>query len=254
MAVSPYAELGTGRNMNHIVWLQQRADFDTKYHVLKWKTSHFHEPFSERMVGSVKIRGAAAPEAAKSSQEPEGEAIGFGQADKARGGGIGLGSGLEGYALRAMEEMAQETVQSTGRDVRMGRTVGTVPAVMQTAAAVHTQAAEHTVTPEQRREPLRDEQTRERSAKESTTVQTAGRGEIKNRLRKSAAGLWKFFQKQKEKAAKLVMWKSNPQPQKKKVVKGTRTADREAMLAMQAENHYLLDSYDQTGNYSTLGK
>lgn len=240
--------------MNHIVWLQQRADFDTKYHVLKWKTSHFHEPFSERMVGSARLKEGAAPEAVKQPQEPEGEAIGFAQADKSRGGGIGLGSGLEGYALRAMEEMAQETVRSTGRDVRSGRTVGAVSAAVQTAAIAHTQAAEHTVTPEQRREPLRDEQAKERNAQESTTVQTAGKGEIKNRLRKSAEGLWKFYQKQKEKTAKLLVWKSKPQPPKKKVVKGTRTADREAMLAMQAENHYLLDSYDQTGNYSMLGK
>lgn len=240
--------------MNQINWLQQREDWDTKYHVIKWKTSHFHEPFSERMVGSAKLKYGAAPEAAKQPQQPEGEGIGFGQADKIRSGGIGLGSGLEGYALRAMrEELAQETVRSAGRDIRSGRTVGAVPAAMQTAAAAHTQAAEHTVTPEQRLEPLRDVQTRERNAQESTTVQTTGRGDIKNRLRESAAGLWKFYQKQKEKAAKLTIWKSKP-PQKKKVVKGTRMADREAALSMQAENHYLLDSYDQTGNYSTLGK
>lgn len=41
----------------------------------------------------------------------------------------------------------------------------------------------------------------------------------------------------------------------KNKTKGTRqAADREAMLSMQAENHYLLDSYDATGNYSMLGK
>ena len=29
---------------------------------------------------------------------------------------------------------------------------------------------------------------------------------------------------------------------------------REEVLSMQGENHYLLDSYDKNGQYSTLGK
>lgn len=241
--------------MNHIVWLQQREDFDTNYHVIKWKTSHFHEPFSARMAGSAELKEGGASAAPKQEQQPEGQGIGVGPAEKARSGGIGLGSGLEGYALRAMqEEMAQNGVRSTGSAMRAGRTVGAVPAVMQTMAAAQTQAAEHTVTPEQKRESLRDEQESERSKRENTTVSEAGRGNIKNRLQESAARLREFYQKQKEKAAKLTVWKSKTEPKKKKVIKGTRTADREAMLSMQAENHYLLDSYDQKGNYSMLGK
>lgn len=243
--------------MNHITWVQQREDFDTRYHVLKWKTSHFHEPFSVHSGSGFKMKDGAAAEMAKQSQQPEGEGIGYVRTDSARSGriGLGLGSGLEDYALKAMqEEMAQSVVRSTGSGVRAGRTVGTVPAVMQTAAAAQTQAAEHLVTPEQRREPLRDEQARERNLQESTTVSATGRGNIKNKLRESAAKLWEFYRKQKEKALKLSFWKSNTEPPKKKVTKGTRMADREAMLAMQSENHYLLDSYDQKGNYSMLGK
>lgn len=241
--------------MNHIIWVQQRADFDTKYHVIKWKTSHFHEPFSERMTGSAKLKDGAAQAAARQEQQPEGEGIGLGPAGKARGGGIGLGSGLEGYALRAMqEELAQEALKSAGSSIRSGRTVGAVTAAVHTAAAAQTQAAEHMITPEQRREPLRDEQARERNMQESTTVSEAGRGNIKNRLRESAAKLWEFYQKQKEKASKLSFWRNKTEPQKKRVIKKTRMADREAVLSMQAENHYLLDSYDQKGNYSMLGK
>lgn len=241
--------------MNHIVWLQQREDFDTNYHVIKWKTSHFHEPFSARMVGSAKLKYGAGPEAAKQMQQPEGEAIGFVQADKVRSGGIGPGFGLEGYALQAMhEELAQEAVRSVGGDGRTGRIVGAVPTTMQTAVAAQVQAAEHTVTPQQRREPLRSEQAKERNALESTTVSETGKGNIKNRLRESAARLREFYQKQKEKAVKLPFIKVSPEPEKKRVLEGTRMADREAVLSMQAENHYLLDSYDQKGNYSTLGK
>ncbi|MCM1268919.1 MAG: hypothetical protein NC302_13535 [Bacteroidales bacterium] len=241
--------------MNHINWVQQREDFDTKYHVIKWKTSHFHEPFSVQMTGSAKLKSGGAPEAARQSGEPEGEGIGFGLADKARGGGIGLGSSLDGYALRAMqEEMTRNVVRDTGSDMRTGNTVGAVAASVQTQAAAQTQAAEHTVTPEQRREPLRDEQAKERDARESTTVLAAGKGNIKNRLRESADKLWKFYQKQRDKMTKVSFLRTRPEPEKKKTVKGTRMADREAVLAMQAENHYLLDSYDQKGNYSTLGK
>ncbi len=240
--------------MNHIVWVQQREDFDTKYHVIKWKTSHFHEPFSAQMVGGAKLKAGGAAAAADQSQQPEGEGIGYAQADRTGNGRIGLGSGLEGYALKAFEEeMAQSVVKGTGSAIQAGRT-GAIPTVMQTAAAAQLQAAEHMVTPEQRLEPLRDEQARERNMQESTTVSQTGKGNIKNRMQESAARLREFYQKQKEKAAKLSLWKSKSEPEKKPVKKKTRMADREEMLSMQAGNHYLLDSYDQKGNYSMLGK
>ncbi len=244
-----------GVAMNHITWVQQREDFNTKYHVLKWKTSHFHEPFSAHAGAGLKLRDSAAAEAAKQSQLPEGEGIGYVRAGRMGSGriGLGLGNGLEDYALKTMqEEMAQSVVRNSGSGLRAGRTVGSVPGVMQ--AAAQTQAAEHLVTPEQKREPLRDEQARERNLQESTTVSATGRGNIKNKLRDSAAKLWEFYQKQKEKALKFSFWKSKSEPPGKKVKKGTRMADREAVLAMQSENHYLLDSYDQKGNYSMLGK
>lgn len=240
--------------MNHIIWVQQREDFNTQYHVIKWKTSHFHEPFSERMVGSSKIKMGAAPQAQGQSQESEGEGIGYVQADRSGSGRLGLGFGLEGYALRNMqEEMAQSVMKSTGSAAQSEKAAGAITAAVQTAAA-QTQAAEHMVTPEPKREPLREEQALEKNARESTTVLATGRGNIRNRLRDSAAKLWEFYQKQKEKAVKLSFWKNKSQPPKKKVVKGTRMADREAVLSMQAENHYLLDSYDNKGNYSMLGK
>lgn len=207
------------------------------------------------MAGSAKLQQGAAPEAAKQSQQPEGEGIGYAQTELRKGGGFGLGSGLEGYALRAMqEEMAQSAVRSTGSGSQTGRVAGAIAAGVQTSTAAQMQAAEHMVTPEEKREPMRSEQAKERNAQEATTVSAAGKGNIKNRLRESAARLQEFYKRQKEKAAKLSLWKSKPEPIKKKVLKGTRMADKEEILSMQAENHYLLDSYDQKGNYSILGK
>lgn len=136
--------------MNHITWVQQREDFNTKYHVLKWKTSHFHEPFSAHAGAGLKLKDSAAAEAAKQSQLPEGEGIGYVRADRMRSGriGLGLGAGLEDYALKTMqEELVQSAVKNSGNGLRAGRTVGAAPAVMQTAAAAQTQAAEHLVTP-----------------------------------------------------------------------------------------------------------
>lgn len=206
-------------------------------------------------MGSSKIKMGAAAQAQGQSQESEGEGIGYAQTDRTGNGRLGLGFGLEGYALRNMqEELAQSAVKSTGSAAQSEKAAGAITAAVQTAATAQTQAAEHMVTPEQKREPLREEQALARSARESTTVLATGRGNIRNRLRDSAAKLWEFYQKQKEKAVKLSFWKNKSQPPKKKAVKGTRMADREAVLSMQAENHYLLDSYDSKGNYSMLGK
>lgn len=39
--------------MNHINWVQQDPDYQTKYHVLKWSSSHFHEPQARQMADSA---------------------------------------------------------------------------------------------------------------------------------------------------------------------------------------------------------
>ena len=103
-------------------------------------------------------------------------------------------------------------------------------------------------------EPLSAEAEEEWANRENTTVAQTGRGNIRNRLKESAKRLQEAYQRQKEKAAKLLPLKQIKEEKPKEKAKGTRMADREAMLSMQAENHYLLDSYDQNGNYSMLGK
>lgn len=151
--------------------------------------------------------------------------------------------GRDGVNISAYGVKAQEAGAETARTVAQSAVV----------AQVH--AAENTVTPASVKETLSETEQRETADKENTTVAESGRGNIRNRLRESAARLREAYQRQKEKAAKMMPLKqSRPKKQEEKLKKGTRTADREAMLAMQAENHYLLDSYDQNGNYSVLGK
>ena len=81
-----------------------------------------------------------------------------------------------------------------------------------------------------------------------------GQGNIRHRLQESAKRLQEAYQRQKEKAVKRLPLKQIKEEKPGKKEKGTRMADKETMLSMQAENHYLLDSYDHNGNYSMLGK
>lgn len=245
--------------LQHVNWIQQNEDYATKYHVLEWKTSHFHEPFSIRATGGAKLNqeaGAGVPKPGKMQTQTEG--LGFGQLDRAGSGRLGLGLGLE--------ETLANSVTGDGRghdgvnlSVHGARAQEAAAEAMKTVAnnAVLTQmhAVENTVMPALDREPLSGEKQQEKADRENTTVAQPGRGNIRNRLQESAARLREAYQRQKEKAAKMLPLKQvRPKKEEETVRKGTRTADREAMLAMQAENHYLLDSYDQNGNYSMLGK
>lgn len=243
--------------MQHVNWVQQNEDYATRYHVLQWKTSHFHEPFSIRTSGGAKPEQAAGagPKAGETRTEPEG--LGIGQAERVSGR-IGLGFGLEeslantaagngkghdGVNISARGMQVQEAGQTAAR------------AVAQSAVLTQIHAAEHTVTLASTAEAQSEAEQSEQADREKTTVAQSGRGNIRNRLRESAARLREAYQRQKEKAEKLIPLKRiKPEKKEEKIQKGTRMADREAMLSMQAENHYLLNSYDQNGNYSVLGK
>lgn len=244
--------------LEHVNWVQQNEDYATRYHVLQWKTSHFHEPYSRRASAGVKQnQGAESFRQAKEIQA-ETEGLGFGQSERTGSGRLGLGLGLEeslaktvtgnekghdGVNISAHGAMAQEALSEAAK--------GTV----QSAVIAQTHAAEHTVTPASNGEPVSGSAQRKQENRENTAVAQSGRGNIRNRLRESADRLREAYQRQKEKAAKILpLRQTKSEKQEEKQEKGTRTADREAVLAMQAENHYLLDSYDQNGNYSMLGK
>lgn len=243
--------------MNHINWVQQNEDYNVKYHVLKWKTSHFHAPYSSHMVGSAKIRqGGAAEVSAAEMQEKEGEGLGPDLAERSRDARLWLGFGLEKSLANNLfgGETGRDGVSISARGMAGQESMGgTAQAAVQSLAIAETHAAENTVTTVTTDGPEKEKQ--ERAEKANTTVSESGRGNIRNRLRESAARLREAYQRQKKKAAKLPFKQIRKEEPERKEKKGTRqAADRETMLSMQAENHYLLDSYDATGNYSMLGK
>lgn len=80
---------------------------------------------------------------------------------------------------------------------------------------------------------------------------------VHSRLKESTAKLRNTFLRQQTKrrqAAGVSARRGSYRRQPQQETKGTRRADREEILSMQAQNHYLLDSYDKKGQYSMLGK
>lgn len=244
--------------MNRLNWVQQSEDYKTKYHVIKWKTSHFHEPYSKQIGGSAKLKQGAAPAAVASKIQTEAEGLGFMRSDRTGSGKMRLGFGLEeslGKNL-AGEEAGRDGVSISGRGMEGQVSAGGAARdALQGMAVAELHAAENSVTPVTGGTPESEALEREQAKKDRTTVAQSGRGNIRNRLRESAARLREAYQRQKEKAARIPLKQVRKEETEKKEKKGTRQmADRETMLSMQAENHYLLDSYDATGNYSMLGK
>ena len=72
--------------MNRLNWVQQSEDFKTEYHVLQWKTSHFHEPYARRNAGSMPKQPSAAAAAAAKEMQTEADGLGLGLADKRKTG------------------------------------------------------------------------------------------------------------------------------------------------------------------------
>lgn len=70
----------------------------------------------------------------------------------------------------------------------------------------------------------------------------------------SAKRLLEIYREQKKKLTKMPAGKVKQEEKKERRQSGTRLASKEEMWSMQAENHYLLDSYDKNGNHSILGK
>lgn len=226
--------------------------------MLQWKTSHFHEPFSRHLSGGAKTSQSASAALQAGEIQREAEGLGFLRSDRTVSGRLGMGLGLEETLANTVtgNEKEHDEVGISARGAKVQETGAEAARTeAKSAALAQMHAAEHTVTPASNGETKAETRRREQALKENTTVAGTGRGSIRNRLRESAARLREAYLRQKEKAAKKIPLRLvKPKKQEKKVLQGTRTADREEMLAMQAENHYLLDSYDQHGNYSMLGK
>lgn len=196
--------------MNHINWVQQDPDYKTEYHVLKWGSSHFHEPQARRMIDSALHREGAASAVFADRIKDETAEVGLGLASNVKSGGFALGHDQDAVAVSAQggERQSGETASQT---------------VVTDQAGIPGDPA-------------------------------AGQGSIRNRLKESASHLREACQKQKEKIKKTLFQSKRVDKKADIPQKGTREADLEETLFMQAQNHYLLDSYDRNGQYSMLGK
>lgn len=240
--------------MNRVNWVQQEQDIE--YHVIQWKNSHFHEHHKGRLGGAKMLNsgggGAAAP-----APQTEGEGIGLGLSydtkSRWRAGGFGESGFLQdgtndGRSNDAVTNFAKGAGhrQSSAKD---------------SAAAIQTDiyvengsimagTAYKTKEGDERKKSVGGSNAEDEMAADSVSGQ--GSEGVRSRLKNGTQKIWTAYQKQREKLAEALGKKT--QGQENKQQKGTRRADKEEMLSMQAQNHYLLDSYDRDGNYSMLGK
>lgn len=221
--------------MNRLNWIQQEQK-TADYHVLTWRTSHFHHPRNRTdIVGQVGGRfdmhgGAASPGV---QQQPEG--IGLGLPDPVRDGkwttgGLGVDGMVDGGRKDAMCHEEMDTADRTkGRKI-----IGAV----KSETAWQDMAAIQAAVPEEVYSVLS-------GARQSVQ-------KLRECVKQGTAKLRERYQKQQP--ARTAVLSQTRRRQPKEEQHGTRRCDKDDVLTMQAQNHYLLDSYDKNGRYSMLGK
>ncbi|MGN1150700.1 MAG: hypothetical protein ACI4SN_00910 [Lachnospiraceae bacterium] len=233
--------------MNHVNWVQQEQN--TEYHVIQWKNSEFHNhhvrkdrapeggmgPFSVAKVvdgsGAVSQIRADVWGDERVSRPEESKIDGFGYGD------------ILGSNSRTISGSGKEEVLPNGAKRNDEVTLSSEGVVAGAAVRIQT-------------EPLAEEVSVETdtSAESVETISGFGQGGLRNRLKDSAKRLQEIYQEQKKKLMKMPAGKVKQEEKKDRRQAGTRLASKEEMWSMQAENHYLLDSYDKNGNRSILGK
>lgn len=221
--------------MNRLNWIQQEQKI-ADYHVLKWPTSHFHHPRNRTDIvaqtgGKFEMSGGAASPGA---QQPEG--IGQGLSDPARdivrrAGGLGT----DGMAEDGRKDAVHSEIMNTS-DRTKGRQITGASKSVETVQVT----AAQTIVPEEVYSVLG-------SARQSVL-------KLHDRVKQSTAKLRDLYQKQQKQTVHAAASKVVKQGNQQKEKQGTRKCDKEDVLSMQAQNHYLLDSYDKNGQYSMLGK
>ena len=219
--------------LNRINWTPKEQLFD--YHVLTWKTSHLHPKTKVGVSGGVELRERAGGVAASTpeSAQPEGIAPGYGRRDsRYRSGGLGRdGKAQDGDSVSV----------STYRSGRQGSgDVQEAAAASMPCADIQTQEAMQTAA-------LQTVQDAAQTFSAGRAVRKAG-----GRMKEIIGRLQDMYRRKQEKATRLMKGDRAAPQQKER--QGTRRVSREEVLSMQGENHYLLDSYDKNGQYSTLGK
>lgn len=223
--------------MNRLNWIQQEQKI-ADYHVLTWRTSHFHHPRNRTDIpGAVGSKFDMEGGAASSGTQQQADGIGFGLTDPAENilwktGGLGEDGMVEDGTKDAKnQETMAVSDQTTGRQVT---------ALVENEVAKQVMTAAQLIVPE-----------------ETYSVLNSARQTILNvhdRIKQSAAKLRDVYQKQQKQTTCTSGRKGEYRKQPEKEQRGTRKCDKDVMLSMQAQNHYLLDSYDRNGQYSMLGK
>lgn len=252
--------------MNHVNWVQQEQN--TEYHVIQWKNSEFHNhhvrrdrapeggmgPFSvAKVVGGS---GAASQTLAniwtddRALRPEESKIDGFGYGDILGSNSRTIsGSGKEEVLSTGVKRNDEVTISSEGAPKPI------VP-IHNTAISEQMQCVAISAAVRIQTEPMAEEVSVKTatSAESVETISCFGQGGLRNRLKDSAKRLQEIYQEQKKKLMKMLAGKVKQEEKKDRRQAGTRLASKEEMWSMQAENHYLLDSYDKNGNHSILGK
>lgn len=227
--------------LNRLEWTQKEQFIE--YHVLKWPTSHLHPRTRTTGSAEFELKEQAGGSRASGGTAAEPEGIGSGLADRLndsrwrRGG-----TGLDGVVQEGSREAAQNrdgmvlSTHQAGRQIS-GTDNETASAAVQSASAQL--AAVQTIV----------QDAVYSAAYRSSVVQTVRKAG--GRMREIIGRLRDIYQRQQKKEIPV---KSSRAAQQKKERQGTRQVSRDEVLVMQAKNHYLLDSYDRNGQYSTLGK
>lgn len=215
--------------MNVLNWIQQEQKI-ADYHVITWPTSHFHHPRNRTdIVANIRMKPQEGGAPASGTQ-PQTEGIGFGHADHTRGQYKAGGLGTDGLATEGVKDAVNNKVMSTSKKSEGNQVTGSEAAatVIQTILPTEVYSVVE-------------------SARQSVL-------NVQGRIRQSAAKLKDIYGKQSGQTANEHNLKNAPRRQPEKERRGTRHVTKEEVLTMQAENHYLLDSYDKNGQYSMLGK
>ena len=215
--------------MNVLNWIQQEQKI-ADYHVISWPTSHFHHPRNRTdIVANIQMKPQESGTPASGGQL-QSEGIGFGQDEYVRSQYKAGGLGTDGLATDGVKDAAEDKVMSTDKKSQGDRVTGpeTEATVIQTILPTEVYSVVE-------------------SARQSVL-------KVQSRIRQSAAKLKDVYGKQSGQTANAQNIKKAPRRQPEKEQRGTRHVTKDEVLTMQAENHYLLDSYDKNGQYSMLGK
>lgn len=176
--------------------------------------------------------GAASPGA---DQQLEG--IGQGLSDPVRDARWTTGGlGAEGMADGGRKDAVHQEQMDTSDRTKGRRITGT----SQSAATDQITAAAQTVVPE-----------------EMYSVISGGRSfvlKLRQRVKQGTAALRERYHRQRKQTTHTAVLQETHRRQPREEQNGTRRCDKEDVLSVQAQNHYLLDSYDKNGRYSMLGR